>query len=444
MLFTYKSLRPSSPDQFVRRHRITTFARTKIFLATLLVLGSGTTILWRFGVILAAQSPANSVATVSAATFEPQVAPDSVAASFGQGLSTGTQVASTLPLPTSLLGTSVSVRDSLGVSRSAPLLFVSPGQINHLIPAGTASGTATITVQSGSGQTSTGSVQVAQVAPGIFTANQSGDGVPAGSALRVRNNVQSSESIAQTVDGRFIATPIDLGPETDRVFLVLFLTGLRNAPNTDGNNQNGSAENVRVLVGGALQISSFAGAQGTFAGLDQVNVEIPRSLLDPTSPGSRNINVSVKVPGFADSNEVEIALAPVSGSPLAINSIESDPSVLANQVIRINGSGISPVASNNRVSFGEGSGDVRPGEVIAATPTQLTVQVPFGANTGRISLNSNGNTGTSDRPLPVRTSLSATIRDTDGQPLSPTIGARSSRAGGLCCPICRPARAASL
>jgi uncharacterized protein (TIGR03437 family) len=373
---------------------------------------------------------ANQVATVSAATFKPLVAPDSVAASFGQGLATGTQIASTLPLPTSLLGTTVTVRDALGVSRPAPLLFVSPGQINHLIPAGTASGLASITVQSGNGQTSTGTIQVAQVAPGIFTANQSGDGVPAGSALRVRNNVQTTESVTVVADGRFIARPIDLGPDTDRVFLILFLTGLRNAPNTDGNNQNGSAENVRVLVGGALQTSTFAGAQGTFAGLDQVNVEIPRSLLDSTTPGSRQINVSVKVPGFADSNEVEIALAPFSGSPLAINSIESAPSVLANSQIRINGSGISPIAANNRVSFGEGSGDVRPGEVIAATPTQLTVQVPFGANTGRISLNSNGNTGTSERPLPVRTSLSATLRDTDGQPISPTIGAR------VCFPSC--------
>jgi uncharacterized protein (TIGR03437 family) len=372
----------------------------------------------------------NQVATVSAATFKPQVAPDSVAASFGQNLATGTAVGATLPLPTTLLGTTVSIRDALGISRSAGLLFVSPGQINLLIPAGTAPGVATVTVQSGNGQTSTGNVQVAQVAPGIFTANQSGDGVPAGSALRVRNNAQTSEPVTMVADGRFIARPIDLGPDTDRVFLVLFLTGLRNAPNTDGNNQNGSAENVRVLVGGALQTSIFAGAQGTFAGLDQVNVEIPRSLIDPTIPGSRQINVSVKVPGFADSNEVEIALAPFSGAPLAINSIESAPSVLANSQIRINGSGISPIAANNRVSFGEGSGDVRPGEVIAATPTQLTVQVPFGANTGRVTLNSNGNTGTSDRPLPVRTSLSATLRDTDGQPISPTIGSR------VCFPSC--------
>jgi uncharacterized protein (TIGR03437 family) len=389
-------------------------------------------VLTRQSAIRAYQLPSNTVATVSAATFKPLVAPDSVAASFGQGLSTGTVVASTIPLPTTLLGTSVTVRDALGVSRPAPLLFVSPGQINHLIPAGTASGVATITVQSGNGQTSTGSIQVAQVAPGIFTANQSGDGVPAGSALRVRDNVQRPEPIAITVEGRIIARPLDLGPDNDRLFLVLFLTGLRNAPNTDGNNQNGSAENVRVLIGGALQTSTFAGAQGTFAGLDQVNVEIPRSLLDPTIPGSRQINLSVKVPGFADSNEVEIALAPFSIGSLAINSIESASSVLANSQIRINASGISPVAANNRVSFGEGSGDVRPGEVIAATPTQLTVVVPFGANTGRISLNSNGNTGTSERPLPVRTSLSATLRDTDGQPLSPAFGAR------VCFPNCSP------
>jgi uncharacterized protein (TIGR03437 family) len=46
------------------------------------------------------------------------------------------------------------------------------------------------------------------------------------------------------------------------VFLVLFGTGVRNAAM------------VTCSIGGANFPVSFAGAQGSFAGLDQINVEI--------------------------------------------------------------------------------------------------------------------------------------------------------------------------
>jgi uncharacterized protein (TIGR03437 family) len=44
--------------------------------------------------------------------------------------------AASTPLPTELAG--VRVRDALGVERLAPLFFVSPSQINYLMPAGAA------------------------------------------------------------------------------------------------------------------------------------------------------------------------------------------------------------------------------------------------------------------------------------------------------------------
>src|SRR5262245_12257276 len=71
------------------------------------------------------------VATVSAASFRPSVplAPHSIAAAFGAGLATRTELAVTHPLPKTLAGTSVRVN-----GEAAPLFFVSPGQINYLIP----------------------------------------------------------------------------------------------------------------------------------------------------------------------------------------------------------------------------------------------------------------------------------------------------------------------
>ena len=82
--------------------------------------------------IRAAAIVQNSVAvtSVSAASFvgsPAALAPNSITAAFGTQLANGTQVATTQPLPTSLLNTSVTVN---GVA--AQLFFVSPGQVNYL------------------------------------------------------------------------------------------------------------------------------------------------------------------------------------------------------------------------------------------------------------------------------------------------------------------------
>ncbi|HKC85956.1 MAG TPA: hypothetical protein VKG02_08290, partial [Blastocatellia bacterium] len=55
---------------------------------------------------------------VSAASYSPlKVAPESIVSAFGVKLATDAQRASTLPLPTSLAGTRVMVKDSAGVER---------------------------------------------------------------------------------------------------------------------------------------------------------------------------------------------------------------------------------------------------------------------------------------------------------------------------------------
>ena len=49
-----------------------------------------------------------------------------IASVYGTNLAANAMGAKTLPLPTSLDNVSVSVQDSAGVSRLAPLFFVSP------------------------------------------------------------------------------------------------------------------------------------------------------------------------------------------------------------------------------------------------------------------------------------------------------------------------------
>lgn len=229
---------------------------------------------------------ARALANVSAASFTPsELAPESIVASFGTNLATGVESANTLPLPTSLRGTTVRVRDSAGVGRLAPLFFVAPEQINYLLPAGLAPGAATVTVTSGDSSLSLASVNIAAVAPGIFTANSNGQGVPAGFAIRARaDGSQSLVNIAApSTGGQQTPLPIDLGPASDQLFLVLFGTGMRGRT---------AQTAVTATIGGDSAEVLFAGAQGDLAGLDQVNLRIPRSLA-----GRGDVDVVLRVDG---------------------------------------------------------------------------------------------------------------------------------------------------
>ncbi|MBL8207217.1 MAG: VCBS repeat-containing protein [Blastocatellia bacterium] len=215
-----------------------------------------------------------SVTSVSAASYYgTALASDSIVSAFGVNLATTTQAAARLPLPTTLAGTTVRVRDSAGVERLAPLFYVSPQQVNYLIPAGTANGTATVTITNGAGANLTGTVQITSVAPGLFAANADGQGPPAGYALRVKaDGTQVTEPITRwdAAQNRHLLTPLDLGASNEQMFLVLFGTGFRrvSAPSA----VSAKIEGVEVAV-------SYAGAQGEFVGLDQLNLLVPRSLI---------------------------------------------------------------------------------------------------------------------------------------------------------------------
>ncbi|MBS1791232.1 MAG: hypothetical protein JST85_26205 [Acidobacteria bacterium] len=231
--------------------------------------------------------PAN-LANVSAASYnaEPVLATGSIVSAFGTALATDTIAASTRPLPGVLQGTRVLVRDSADTELLAPIFYVSPSQINYQIPTDAALGEATIMVVSGDGSSAFGKVQIVPVAPGLFAANSNGQGVPAAQLLRVKaNGTQSYEPVAQfdAVQNRFIAVPIDLGAETDQIFLILYGTGIRG---------RSSLTATTVAVGGTDASVIFAGAQGDYVGLDQINVLLPRSL-----GGRGDVDVALTVDG---------------------------------------------------------------------------------------------------------------------------------------------------
>jgi uncharacterized protein (TIGR03437 family) len=139
---------------------------------------------------------------------------------------------------------------------------------------GTAEGAATVTVTSGSGRSSTGTVQIRAAVPGLFSANASGQGVAAALAVRVKaNGALIYEAVAQwdAAQGRFGPLPIDLGPDqgaaTDVIVLALFGTGIR------------YRQSVSVNIGGVAVPVDYAGITPGFIGLDQVNVRLSRSLI---------------------------------------------------------------------------------------------------------------------------------------------------------------------
>ena len=102
----------------------------------------------------------------------PPVASFSIATAKGQDLATGVLVNTAAAPPTSMLGTTVTVTDSQGIARPAQLFYVSPGQVNFLIPQATSIGTATVTNTSMDGFVSVGTVAIIAVAPSIFTLNR--------------------------------------------------------------------------------------------------------------------------------------------------------------------------------------------------------------------------------------------------------------------------------
>src|SRR5262249_19883271 len=169
----------------------------------------------------------------------------------------------------------------------APLFYVSPQQANFQIAPGTAAGSAFLTFTSGAGKVSTGVAQIVSVAPGIFTFDSSGQGLAASVVFRIR--ADGSQTFEPTVrfdvnENKLVPIPIDLGPESDRVFLLLFGTGIRGVINLS---------TVTATIGGVSVPVGFAGGVPGLIGLDQLNLgPLPRSLA-----GRGEVDVVVRVDG---------------------------------------------------------------------------------------------------------------------------------------------------
>jgi uncharacterized protein (TIGR03437 family) len=239
---------------------------------------------------LLAHLPPGSFRTASAAaSYGYNVAPGTLVAGYGSGLSAGTGQA-TLPLPAQLQNTQVQLTDSTGNVSFAPLLYVSPGQINYQVPSGTAAGLVTAKVLNGGTAVAQGILEVTSVAPTIFTANGSGQGVAAALIQRVKSDgTQSYEYVATCGQGVCTASPIVFGGDT--LYLLLYGTGFDKASGASG---------TTVFIGATSEQVLYSGWPGQYAGEDQINVALPDSLA-----GSGTVTVTATVDGLT-ANSVTI------------------------------------------------------------------------------------------------------------------------------------------
>jgi uncharacterized protein (TIGR03437 family) len=213
---------------------------------------------------------------VHAATQTAQaLAPNAIATIYGQNLAFDTASANPANgvLPTEMDGVSVNVNGTL-----ANLFFISPTQINFLIPYNLTPGVVLIVVERQSAAGPTVQVQLNATAPGMF--------------------IYNGFAIATHVNGTLISPA---SPATSGEIIVIYVVGLgRTNPDTYSGRLAPFAASIvaapqlQVLLAGKVCPAAnilYAGLAPTFAGLYQINLIVP-----PLTPANPEIRISVGAP----------------------------------------------------------------------------------------------------------------------------------------------------
>ena len=236
----------------------------------------------------ATTGPPTLKSLVNAASFSQSVAPGGVLSIFGSELASATGSAPSVPLPTMMAGTVVTIN---GVA--APLYYVSPGQLNVQIPYEVSAGSQVTLRVNNNGESVFANFNVSAAAPEIFATNSQGTGQ--GAILNTSYQLVNASA------------PATRGS----TYIQIYCTGLGTVSNEPA---SGAAAPVSplaktpatptVTIGGALAAVSFSGLAPGFVGEYQVNALVPAS----SSTGSA-VPVTVSIGGVT-SNTVTIAVAP--------------------------------------------------------------------------------------------------------------------------------------
>ena len=225
------------------------------------------------------------------------VAPGAIVAIFGTNLSSNTVPADTVPLSTLINNTSVTFN---GIA--APLLFVASGQINAQMPwealqGGATTGTVNIVVQNAGSASTPVPIQVASIAPGIYS-------IPPGAGYAVAIN---------NADGSIAAPPgaipgINTHPAKVNDVIILYASGLGplDIPVKDGFASTDATR--RTLTTPTLLLNNtpanifFSGMTPQFPGINQINFFVPQ-----VSPGN-SLPLQLQVAGVTTTDQVVMAV----------------------------------------------------------------------------------------------------------------------------------------
>jgi uncharacterized protein (TIGR03437 family) len=202
---------------------------------------------------------------VNGASFRPANAPGggvsagAIVSIFGSNLAASTVVGTSLPLSTSLGGTTVRIG---GIA--TPLFFVSAGQINAQVPWNVATGAAQLTVTTAAGTSAAANVTIQDASPGLFSQTSDGRGPGA-----VQNYVSQTQTPINTP-----GTTINPGGT-----VIIYGTGFGrvNSPPADGAAAGAQTTIVTPVatIGGRQATVQYSGLTPGYAGLYQINAVIP-------------------------------------------------------------------------------------------------------------------------------------------------------------------------
>jgi len=311
------------------------------------------------------------IVVVSAASYQAAVSPNSLASLFGSGLSDGAAAAQLDPggqLPTQLAGVSVLVNGG-----AAPLLYVSSSQINFLVPAGTDIGTADVVVQSSTlGVNFKGTMQVRNVAPGIFSSDGSGQGP--GAILN-----------AVTFAGGPFLVETAANPGADkRTRLAVYATGLRYAgnPSHDPARPNAAIQlQAQDHLGNNYSVE-YAGAAPGFFGLDQINLIVPAA-----ADGAGTLSLTIAAEGYV-SNTVTFQMNSLPAGSVHLSGLT------LSQASATGGKNITGIVSLNALARLNGY-TVQLGSSSLSAQVPTIVTVPANQSTMNFSVHT-GTVGTTD------------------------------------------------
>ncbi|MBY0504448.1 MAG: hypothetical protein K2X03_11090 [Bryobacteraceae bacterium] len=269
---------------------------------------------------------AQGLRAVSAASFQPSVAPDSVASVLGTGLAPRAVSAvrdENGALPFEIDGVQVRVG-----SLQARLLDLSPRRVNFVVPAELEPGTHDLIVQNGS-ETLTGLAEVRATAPAIFSRDGTGQGL---------GSIVDAESLGA---GPFLVESGDRSQTDRRTRLRVFATGLRRAGGENSPSDGNVARHVdaQAVFHDGEQITlelEFAGPAPGLEGTDVLDFVLPEQL-----DGAGTVELQLRV-GQAESNPVtfEVGLLPANQLRLRavdINTAAARGGDSVTGVVRLNG-----------------------------------------------------------------------------------------------------------